>query len=99
MTNCCGNCNSLQGNHFLFSEVDTPFVFFDINKTKKVKLREIKFKYDMPVRNYEEPFDSLATFIRQYPKFDFLFEIYIVTIDKEKMYCITSNDKNAFLKR
>ncbi|WP_149554989.1 hypothetical protein [Treponema pectinovorum] len=76
LTNCCGNCNSLQGNHFLFSEVDTPFVFFDINKTKKVKLHGIKFKYDIPVRNYEEPFDSLVTLIRQYPKFDFLFEIY-----------------------
>lgn len=75
LANCCDNCNSLQGNHFLFSEVDSPFVFFDVNKAKNLKLHEIKFKYDIPVRYYEEAYDSSAPLIRQYSKFDFLFEV------------------------
>ncbi|MBO4859185.1 MAG: hypothetical protein J5527_11815 [Treponema sp.] len=75
LANCCDNCNSLQGNHFLFSEVDTPFVFFDVNKAKNLKLHEIKFKYDIPVRDYEESYDSTAPLIRQYSKFDYLFEV------------------------
>ncbi len=75
LANCCENCNSLQGNHFLFSEIDTPFVFFNVNKAKRLKLHEIKLKYDLPLRYYEESFDSTAPFIRQYSQFDFLFEI------------------------
>lgn len=75
LANCCENCNSLQGNHFLFSEIDTPFVFFNVNKAKRLKLHEIKLKYDLPLKYYEESFDSTAPFIRQYSQFDFLFEI------------------------
>lgn len=75
LANCCDKCNSLQGNYFLFSEVDSPFGFFDVNKAKSLKIHEIKLKYDIPIRDYEEPYDSSASMLKQYSQFDFLFEV------------------------
>lgn len=48
--NFCEHCNILQGNYFLFHEVDTPFDLMEcsleknIEKIKNLKIKKIKLK-------------------------------------------------------
>lgn len=75
LANCCDHCNALQGNYFLFEEVDSPFTFFDKIKAEKLKLHEIKLRSDIPIYNYSEPYDSSNEFIKIYSKKDFIMEL------------------------
>jgi len=47
--NCCDNCDVLQGDFFLFSEVDSPFFIHSQEDVKKLKIYKIKLEQDLIV--------------------------------------------------
>lgn len=49
--NHCSNCGVLQGNNFLFHEVDSPFFVDSVGKAKDLKLLRVKLPYDIPMCN------------------------------------------------
>ena len=49
LANCCDYCDTLQGDYYLFSEVDSPFFLDSIEKAAELKLYKIDLQYDMPV--------------------------------------------------
>lgn len=58
LANGCPNCDSLQGNFFLFQEVDSPF-FIDSDETaSNLTLYKIKLPYDLVLRNVEVGYGS-----------------------------------------
>ena len=54
-TNFCEHCNALQGNNFLFHEVDSPFELMEcrleenIEKVKNLKIKKIKLENNIPI--------------------------------------------------
>lgn len=66
--NCCQNCDVLQGDFFLFSEVDSPFWIEDEQAAKKLKLYKISLEYDILVDNVEVGFGSNDYLIKEYGK-------------------------------
>lgn len=66
--NCCQNCDVLQGDFFLFSEVDSPFWIEDEEAAKKLKLYRIPLKYDILVDDVEVGFGSNDYLIKEYGK-------------------------------
>lgn len=51
----CQNCGAKQGNNYLFAEVDSPFVMFNNDKLKKIKL----YMINVPMKINDYPgFDS-----------------------------------------
>jgi len=49
LSNGCRHCDSLQGNFYLFHEVDSPFWVDDENEAKKLTLYRIKLPFDIPL--------------------------------------------------
>ncbi len=49
LVNHCSNCKVIQGDFFLFQEVDTPFFIDSIEKAKQLKLYKIPLKNDLIV--------------------------------------------------
>ncbi|MCI7766650.1 MAG: DUF5710 domain-containing protein [Oscillospiraceae bacterium] len=49
LANCCDNCDTLQGDYFLFNEVDSPFWINDESDASKLKLYRIPLEYDLVV--------------------------------------------------
>lgn len=49
LANCCDYCDTLQGDYYLFSEVDSPFFLDSIEKVSELKLYKIDLQYDIPV--------------------------------------------------
>lgn len=47
INNCCDNCDVLQGDFFLFSEVDSPFFIHSEEDVEKLKIYKIKLKHDL----------------------------------------------------
>lgn len=53
--NFCEHCNALQGNNFLFHEVDSPFDLMEcslegnIEKVKNLKIKKIKLENNIPI--------------------------------------------------
>ena len=47
INNCCDNCDVLQGDFFLFSEVDSPFWIDSVEKVKNLKIYRIPLKNDI----------------------------------------------------
>lgn len=47
--NCCEHCDVLQGDFFLFSEVDSPFFIWSPEDVKKLKIYKIKLENDLIV--------------------------------------------------
>jgi len=45
--NHCQHCNSLQGNFFIFDEVDSPFFIDTKEAAEQLLLYEVKLKYDI----------------------------------------------------
>lgn len=66
--NCCQNCDVLQGDFFLFSEVDSPFWIEDEEAARKLKLYKIRLEYDILVDNVEVGFGSNDYLIKVYGK-------------------------------
>lgn len=49
ISNCCDNCDILQGDFFLFYEVDSPFFITSIDDVKKLKIYKIKLDNDIAI--------------------------------------------------
>ena len=47
INNCCDNCDVLQGDFYLFSEVDSPFWIDSEEKVKALKIYKIPLKQDI----------------------------------------------------
>ena len=47
LSNCCENCDMLQGNYFIFSEVNSPFFIDSQEKAEKIRLYKVKIKDDI----------------------------------------------------
>jgi hypothetical protein len=48
--NCCTYCHSLQGDFFLFEEVDSPFnYYYDVNVAKNLVVYKIPVTVDIPI--------------------------------------------------
>lgn len=45
--NCCDNCDVLQGDFFLYEEVDSPFFIDSIEKVKALKIYKVMLKSDI----------------------------------------------------
>lgn len=48
-SNHCKHCNVIQGNFFLFDEVDSPFFIDSIEKAKNLKLNKVILKNDIMI--------------------------------------------------
>ena len=71
LANHCSNCKVIQGEFFLFGEVDTPFFVDSIEKAKKLKLYKIPLENDLIV-DLDIGFGSEDFLIEKYAqKFDF----------------------------
>ena len=71
LANHCLNCKAIQGEFFLFGEVDTPFFVDSIEKAKKLKLYKIPLENDLIV-DLDIGFGSEDYLIEKYAqKFDF----------------------------
>lgn len=49
MCNCCEYCDVLQGDFFLFHEVDSPFFIHSSDDVKKLKIYKIRLENDLIV--------------------------------------------------
>lgn len=68
--NHCNHCDALQGNFFLFDEIDSPFFIYSISKAQGIKLYKIKLEYDF-----------VASIDISYGSEDYLIEKYSSIID------------------
>lgn len=50
--NHCQSCGALQGNFFLFHEVDSPFWIDSPHSAEKLKLYKVKLPYDIATLAY-----------------------------------------------
>lgn len=66
LANCCDNCDVLQGDYFLFNEVDSPFWIEDEIAASKLKLFKIPLKYDILLDSVEIGFGSNDDLIKEY---------------------------------
>lgn len=71
LANHCSNCKVIQGDFFLFEEVDTPFFVDSIEKAKALKLYKVPLENDVIV-DLDIGFGSEDYLIEKYAqKFDF----------------------------
>ena len=65
--NCCDNCDVLQGDFFLFSEVDSPFFIHSREDVKKLKIYKIKLEQDLII-NADDGWASFDEMFKKYGK-------------------------------
>ena len=65
--NCCDNCDVLQGDFFLFSELDSPFFIHSREDVKKLKIYKIKLEQDLIV-NADDGWASFDEMFKKYGK-------------------------------
>ena len=65
--NCCDNCDVLQGDFFLFSEVDSPFFIHSREDVKILKIYKIKLEQDLIV-NADDGWASFDEMFKKYGK-------------------------------
>lgn len=53
--NCCEHCNSLQGDHFLFDELDSPFNILSKEMASKLEFIKFDLKNDFILYGYTPP--------------------------------------------
>ncbi|MDY5741593.1 MAG: DUF5710 domain-containing protein [Lachnospiraceae bacterium] len=72
ISNCCDYCDVLQGDFFLFNEVDSPFFIHSPEDIKKLNIYQIRLKHDLIINAT----DGWASF-------DEMFKMYghIITLD------------------
>lgn len=68
LANHCQNCGVIQGNFFLFDEVDSPFFLYEASDVKKLEIYKVKLPYDI-VCNAEIGYSSNDYMIKKYGKF------------------------------
>lgn len=66
LANCCDNCDVLQGDFFLFDEVDSPFWIENSEVASKLNLFKISLEYDIVLDDIEISFSSTDYLIKQY---------------------------------
>lgn len=71
LANHCSNCKVIQGDFFLFSEVDSPFFIDSIEKAKQLNLYKVPLENDIIV-DIDMRWSSTDYMITEYsPKFNF----------------------------
>lgn len=71
LANHCSNCKVIQGDFFIFGEVDSPFFVDSIEKAKQLKLYKVPLENDLKV-DLEVGLGSEDYLIEKYAqKFDF----------------------------
>lgn len=84
--NHCSNCGVLQGNNFVFHEVDSPFFIDSVEKARDLKLLRVQLPYDIPISD-NMGYGSCDFMIKQYAN------IKDVTLDYfDDMQSVTSDD-------
>lgn len=63
--NCCEHCDVLQGDFYLFNEVDSPFFIYLPEDVKKLKIYKISLEYDLIVNAS----DGWASFDEMFKKY------------------------------
>ena len=72
LANCCDNCDVLQGDFFLFNEVDSPFWIEDETAASNLKLYKIPLEYDMVLDSIDIGFGSNDHLIKEYASTELL---------------------------
>lgn len=65
LSNCCDNCDILQGDFFLFNEVDSPFFIYSKEDVKNLKIYKIKLTHDLIV-NANDGWTSFDEMFKKY---------------------------------
>lgn len=68
INNCCDNCDVLQGDFYLFHEVDSPFFIDSEEKVQNLKIYKIKLKHDIII-NASVTYSSTDEMIKQYGRY------------------------------
>lgn len=68
INNCCDHCDILQGDFYLFSEVDSPFFLDSEEKIRDLKIYKINLKQDIII-NASVGFCSTDEMIKQFGKY------------------------------
>lgn len=63
--NCCEHCDVLQGDFYLFNEVDSPFFIYSPEDVKKLKIYKIPLEYDLIV-NADDGWASFDEMFKRY---------------------------------
>ena len=69
--NYCDNCGTLQGDFYLFQEVNSPFFIDSEEKLQNLKIYKINLKYDIIV-NANVHYSSTDEMIKQYGRYQVL---------------------------
>lgn len=71
INNCCDNCDVLQGDFFLFHEVNSPFFIDSEEKIRDLKIYKIHLKHDIII-NANIAYSSTDEMIKQYGRYQVL---------------------------
>lgn len=71
INNCCDNCDVLQGDFYLFHEVNSPFFIDSEEKVKDLKIYRINLKHDIII-NASVSISSTDEMIKQYGRYSLL---------------------------
>ena len=71
INNCCDNCNVLQGNFYLFSDVDSPFWIDSEEKVRDLKIYRIPLKRDI-ITDAEYGYSSSDEWLKMYGNIELL---------------------------
>lgn len=63
--NHCEHCKTLQGNYFLFNEVDSPFFIIDTDDARELDLLKINLNNDI-ISDLEPGYSDTDPLIKQY---------------------------------
>lgn len=66
--NCCEKCDVLQGDFYVFQEVDSPFFIENEDIARNLKLYRMPLKYDIIVDYTEESIGANDYMIKKYGK-------------------------------
>ena len=65
ISNCCEHCDVLQGDFFLFNEVDSPFFIHSPEDIKRLKIYKVILGYDLII-NAEDGWASFDEMFKRY---------------------------------
>ena len=71
INNCCDNCDVLQGDFYLFHEVNSPFFIDSEEKVKNLKIYKINLKHDIII-NASVAYSTTDEMIKQYGRYRML---------------------------
>ncbi len=68
INNCCDNCDVLQGDFYLFNEVDSPFFIDSIEKVENLKIYKIPLSRDIVI-DANVSYSTSDEMIKEYGKY------------------------------